>query len=155
MDILKVHTRGKPLAKKVDLEVLARGYTWIHSLQILKTSLTEAALLTARNQKRRIGMQELEEAVHRVVAGPRKKSRLISEHEKKVIAYHESGHALVALMLPNTDPVHEVSIIPRGAALGYTLRGCLWKISILSQNQKFWTKLHQCLLVGGGRGDNL
>jgi len=121
IEILKVHTRGKPLAKEVDLEVLARATPGFTPAD-LENVVNEAALLTARNQKRRIGMQELEEAVHRVVAGPRKKSRLISEHEKKVIAYHESGHALVALMLPNTDPVHEVSIIPRGAALGYTLQ---------------------------------
>lgn len=121
VEILKLHTRSKPLSKEVDLEVLARATPGFTPAD-LENVVNEAALLAARSKKRRIGMQELEEAIHRVVAGPRKKSRLISDKEKKVIAYHESGHALAALMLPNADPVHEVSIIPRGAALGYTLQ---------------------------------
>ncbi len=120
-EILKVHSRGKPLAKEVDLQVLAKATPGFTPAD-LENVINEAALLAARHKKRRIGMHELEEAVQRVVAGPRKKSRIISEKEKRVIAFHEAGHALVANMLPNADPVHEVAIISRGGALGYTLR---------------------------------
>ena len=87
----------------------------------LANLVNEAALLSARHSKKSIDMQELEEAIYRVIAGPERKSRLISDKEKEIIAYHEGGHALVAHALPNTDPVHKVSIIPRGRALGYTL----------------------------------
>lgn len=118
--ILKVHTRGKPLAEDVDLEVLARrtpGFTGAD----LANMVNEAAILAARHRKKKIDMQEFEEAIDRVLAGPEKKSRIISEREKEIIAYHEAGHALVAHILPNTNPVHKISIIPRGRALGYTL----------------------------------
>ncbi|HEV3473714.1 MAG TPA: ATP-dependent zinc metalloprotease FtsH, partial [Actinomycetota bacterium] len=118
--ILKVHTRGKPLAKEIDIEVLARrtpGFTGAD----LANVVNEAALLAARFSKPDIGMNELEEAIDRVLAGPERRSRVISEKEKKVIAYHEAGHALVSHALPNADPVHKVSIVSRGRALGYTL----------------------------------
>ena len=118
--ILKVHTRGKPLAKEIDVEVLARrtpGFTGAD----LANVVNEAALLAARFSKSEIGMHELEEAIDRVMAGPQRRSRVISEKEKKVIAYHEAGHALVSHALPNADPVHKVSIVSRGRALGYTL----------------------------------
>jgi cell division protease FtsH len=118
--ILEVHAKGKPLAKEVDLEVLARrtpGFTGAD----LANLVNEAALLSARHSKKIIDMHELEESIDRVIAGPEKKSRLISDKEKEIIAYHEAGHALVAHILPNADPVHKVSIIPRGRALGYTL----------------------------------
>ncbi|MGH2694662.1 MAG: ATP-dependent zinc metalloprotease FtsH [Actinomycetota bacterium] len=118
--ILKVHTRGKPLGKEVDVEVLARrtpGFTGAD----LANVVNEAALLAARFNRSEISMPELEEAIDRVVAGPERRSRVISEKEKKVIAYHESGHALVSHALPNADPVHKVSIVSRGRALGYTL----------------------------------
>jgi cell division protease FtsH len=118
--ILKVHTRGKPLAKEIDIEVLARrtpGFTGAD----LANVVNEAALLAARFDKSEISMTELEEAIDRVLAGPQRRSRVISEKEKKVIAYHESGHALVSHALPNADPVHKVSIVSRGRALGYTL----------------------------------
>ena len=118
--ILKVHTRGKPLAKEIDIEVLARrtpGFTGAD----LANVVNEAALLAARFNRTEIGMHELEEAVDRVLAGPERRSRVISEKEKKVIAYHEAGHALVSHALPNSDPVHKVSIVSRGRALGYTL----------------------------------
>ena len=121
VEILKVHSRGKPLAKDVNLETLAKATPGFTPAD-LENVINEAALLAARHRKRRIGMQELEEAVQRVVAGPRKKSRLISPKEKRVIAFHEAGHALVANKLPNADPVHEVAIISRGGALGYTLQ---------------------------------
>ncbi|MDQ4024305.1 MAG: AAA family ATPase, partial [Actinomycetota bacterium] len=118
--ILKVHTRGKPLAKEIDVEVLARrtpGFTGAD----LANVVNEAALLAARFSRSEIGMHELEEAIDRVLAGPERRSRVISEKEKKVIAYHEAGHALVSHALPNADPVHKVSIVSRGRALGYTL----------------------------------
>jgi cell division protease FtsH len=118
--ILDVHGRGKPLDEDADLEVLARrtpGFTGAD----LANVMNEAALLTARGGKKTIGMHELEESIDRVVAGPERKSRVISDKEKKVIAYHEAGHALVGHALPNADPVHKISIIPRGRALGYTL----------------------------------
>ena len=118
--ILRVHTKGKPLAPGLDIDVLARrtpGFTGAD----LANTVNEAALLTARHGKKTIDMYELEEAIDRVVAGPEKKTRLISDREKEMIAYHEGGHALVAHTLPNADPVHKISIIPRGSSLGYTL----------------------------------
>jgi cell division protease FtsH len=118
--ILKVHTRSKQLSEAVDLKVLARGTPGFTGAD-LENVVNEAALLTARNSLKRIGMQELEESIERVVAGTQKKSRVISAFEKKIVAYHEAGHALVGYLLPHTDPVHKVSIIPRGRAGGYTL----------------------------------
>jgi len=118
--ILDVHAKGKPFAKDIDLDVLARrtpGFTGAD----LANLVNEAALLAARHGKKEIDMRELEESIDRVMAGPERKTRLISEHEKEIIAYHEAGHALVAHELPDTDPVHKISIIPRGRALGYTL----------------------------------
>lgn len=118
--ILKVHTRGKPLAPNVDLDTLAAqtpGFTGAD----LANLVNEAALLAARQGKRVIGPEELEEAVMRVIAGPEKKSRVLSEEERLITAYHEMGHALVAHYLPHADPVHKISIISRGQALGYTI----------------------------------
>lgn len=118
--ILKVHTKGKPLAKDVELSVIARstpGFTGAD----LANLINEGALLAARHGKKEIDMVELQEAIERVIAGPERKTRLISDQEKKIIAYHETGHALVAHTLPYTDPVHKISIIPRGQALGYTI----------------------------------
>ena len=119
-EILKIHSRGKPLGGSIDLEVLARrtpGFTGAD----LANLVNEAALLAARHGKKEIEMPELEDAIERVIAGPEKKSRIISDKEKRIIAYHESGHALVGHVLPNTDPIHKISIISRGRALGYTL----------------------------------
>ncbi|HEX2031643.1 MAG TPA: ATP-dependent zinc metalloprotease FtsH [Actinomycetota bacterium] len=118
--ILKVHARGKPLDPDVDVDVIARrtpGFTGAD----LANVTNEAALLSARAGKKTITMAELEEAIDRVMAGPERRTRLISEREKRIIAYHEGGHALVAHVLPNSDPVHKISVIPRGRALGYTL----------------------------------
>jgi cell division protease FtsH len=118
--ILEVHTRGKPLAKEIDLDALAGqapGFTGAD----LANLINEAALLTARSNKREITMEELEEGIMRVIAGPEKKSRVMSEKERLVTAYHELGHAIVGHLLPNTDPVHKISIISRGQALGYTI----------------------------------
>lgn len=118
--ILEVHAKGKPLEENIDLLTLARrtpGFTGAD----LANVLNEAALLTARTGKQLIDKESLDEAIDRVMAGPQKRSRLMNEHERKVTAYHEGGHALVAHALPNTDPVHKVTILPRGRALGYTM----------------------------------
>ncbi len=118
--ILKVHTRGKPLAADVDLQVLARSTPGFVGAD-LENLVNEAAILAARRNKKKIGQEELEEAIERVIAGPERKSRLISEEEKRIVAYHEAGHAVVMNALPLADPVHKVSIIARGMAGGYTL----------------------------------
>ena len=118
--ILKVHTKGKPVDKDVDLNVLARrtpGFTGAD----LSNLVNEAALLSARRNKKTIAMLEMEESIERVMAGPERKSKVMSDKEKKLTAYHEGGHTLVGMLLPNADPVHKVTIIPRGRAGGYTL----------------------------------
>jgi cell division protease FtsH len=118
--ILKVHARGKPFDQTVALETVAKrtpGFTGAD----LANVINESALLAARWGKKAIGMREVDEAIDRVMAGPERKSRIMSDREKRVIAYHESGHALAAHVLPNTDPVHKISVIARGRALGYTL----------------------------------
>jgi cell division protease FtsH len=118
--ILQVHARGKPLAPDVDLETIARrtpGFTGAD----LANVINEGALLTARMNAKQISMAMLEEAIDRVMAGPERKSRVMSEKERKIIAYHEGGHALVGHALPNADPVHKITILPRGRALGYTM----------------------------------
>ena len=118
--ILKVHTKGKPVAEDADLDVLARrtpGFTGAD----LSNLVNEAALLAARRDKKKIFMAELEEAIERVMAGPERRSHVMSDEEKRLTAYHEGGHTLVGMMLKHADPVHKVTIIPRGRAGGYTL----------------------------------
>ena len=118
--ILDVHAKGKPFADGVDLQVIARrtpGFTGAD----LANVINEAALLTARTGAKQITLAMLEESIDRVMAGPQRKTRLMNDKEKKVTAYHEAGHALVAHALPNTDPVHKITILPRGRALGYTM----------------------------------
>jgi cell division protease FtsH len=118
--ILKVHSRGKPLKPEIDLEVLARrtpGFTGAD----LANLINEAALLSARKNKDEVGMEELEEAIDRVIAGPERKARVMSEDDKRLIAFHETGHALVGWALPMADPVHKVTIVARGRSLGHTL----------------------------------
>lgn len=130
--ILKVHTRGKPLESDVDLEDLARQTPGFSGAD-LENLVNEAAILAARRNKKTIGRRELYEAIDRVVAGPERKSRRISEREKLMTAYHEAGHALVARMLPHADPVHKVSIVARGMMGGYT--------RVLPEEDRFfWTK---------------
>ena len=117
--ILKVHSKDKPLVKTIDLKTIAKqtpGFTGAD----LANLLNESALLAARKNKKTISNTDIENSIDRVLAGPEKKSRLMSEEEKKIIAYHETGHALVGWALPNADPIHKVTIIPRGRALGYT-----------------------------------
>lgn len=145
-EILEVHMRGKPLADDVDIDVLARrtpGFTGAD----LENLVNEAALLAARRNKKKIGQEELEESIERVIAGPEKRSRVISEFEKRLVSYHEAGHAVLGYLLPHTDPVHKVSIIPRGRAGGYTL--------LLPEEDRFYmTKsqlLDQVVMLLGGR----
>ena len=119
-EILNVHIRNKVLDKSIDLNVLAKrtpGFTGAD----IENLTNEAALLAVRKNKQKIDMDDMEEAITRVIAGPEKKSKVISEHDKKLTAYHEAGHAIVMRSLPNADPVHEISIIPRGMAGGYTM----------------------------------
>jgi cell division protease FtsH len=118
--ILKVHTRGKPLGADVDVGTLARGTPGFTGAD-LANLVNEAALLAARHDKDQIEMIEMEEAVDRVIAGPERKTRLISEKEKEITAYHEAGHAIVGALQRDADPVHKISIIPRGQALGVTM----------------------------------
>ena len=118
--ILAVHSKNKPLEPVVELNILAKrtpGFTGAD----LENLMNEAALLAVRNDKKLIGMDELEEAVTRVIAGPEKKSRVVSEEDRRLTAYHEAGHAVVMKLLPNADPVHQISIVPRGMAGGYTM----------------------------------
>ncbi|MDQ4081432.1 MAG: AAA family ATPase, partial [Actinomycetota bacterium] len=118
--ILEVHTKGKPIDSDIDLDTLAAGTPGFTGAD-LANLVNEAALLAARRRKKTIAALELEEGIMRVIAGPEKKTRLLSEHERKVTAYHEMGHALVGHYLPGCDPVHKISIISRGQALGYTI----------------------------------
>ena len=119
-EILKVHVKGKPIGQDVNLDVIAQrtpGFTGAD----LSNLVNEAALLTARKDKKAINMPEMEEAAERVIMGPERKSRVISDNEKRLTAYHEGGHTIVGMLLEHTDPVHKVTIIPRGRAGGYTL----------------------------------
>ena len=118
--ILEVHTRGKPLGREIDVDVLA-GQTPGFTGADLSNLVNEAALLAARTGKREITQVELEEGIMRVIAGPEKKTRVMSEKERRITAYHEMGHAIVGHYLPNSDPVHKISVISRGQALGYTI----------------------------------
>jgi len=135
-DILKVHAKGKPLSKDVELVAYARrtpGFTGAD----LANVLNEAALLTAREGQKTITNTQIDEAIDRVMAGPQRKSRLMSEEERRVTAYHEAGHALVAYALPHTDPVHKITIMPRGRALGYTM--------VLPDDDRYSTTRNQLL----------
>ena len=119
-EIFRVHSRNKPLADEVDPKVLARRTPGFTPADI-ENMLNEAALLTARRNGMKIRMDEIEEAITKVIAGPEKKSRVISEEERRLTAFHEAGHAVVAHSLPKTDPVHQITIVPRGRAGGFTM----------------------------------
>lgn len=119
-EILKVHARNKKLGEDANLQVLAKRTPGFSGAE-LENLMNEAALLAVRNRKTEITMEELEEATTRVIAGPQKKSRVVSEKDRKLTAYHEAGHAVVSQLLPNADPVHQISIVPRGMAGGYTM----------------------------------
>lgn len=121
LEILKIHTADKKIEPGIDLEVLAKrtpGFTGAD----LANLVNEAALLAARKDRKTVSLTELEESIDRVIAGPERKSRLLSERDKEIVAYHEVGHALVAILSHHSDPVHKISILPRGQALGYTLQ---------------------------------
>ena len=118
--ILSVHAKNKPLSKEISLETLAKRTPGFSGAD-LENLLNEAALLAARQNKSVIDMKDCEEAIDRVIAGPERRSRIISQKEKEIVAFHESGHAIVGGMLPNADPVHKVTIISRGMALGVTM----------------------------------
>jgi cell division protease FtsH len=118
--ILKVHVKNKPLAEGVDLKVLARRTPGFSGADLMNMA-NEAALVAARNNRKEVIMEDFEHAIDRVIAGPERKSRIISEKEKEIIAYHEVGHALVSKLLPNADPLHKVTIVSRGMALGLTM----------------------------------
>src|SRR4051812_7291163 len=144
--ILEVHTKGKPLAPEIDLSTLAAGTPGFTGAD-LSNLVNEAALLAARRGKKIIEQEELEEGIMRVVAGPEKKARLLSEHERKITAYHEMGHALVGHFLEHTDPVHKVTIVSRGQALGLT-------ISLPTEDKYLTTRsalMHQMAMTLGGR----
>jgi cell division protease FtsH len=144
--ILEVHAKGKPLGKEIDLDVLAAGTPGFTGADLANV-INEAALLAARRGEKTIGQFELEEGIMRVIAGPEKKSRLFSEKERKITAYHEMGHALVGFFLDETDEVHKISIVSRGQALGYT-------ISLPSEDRYLTTKgtlMAQMAMVLGGR----
>lgn len=117
--ILEVHSKGKPLTKLVDLKSIARQTSGFSGAD-LENLMNEAAILAARRNKKTVSMKELQESIEKVMMGPERKSRVLSKHEKEITAYHESGHAMIGHMLPNCDPVHKISIISRGMALGVT-----------------------------------
>jgi cell division protease FtsH len=129
-DVLTVHAKGKPIAEDVDLTAVARRTPGFSGADLANV-LNEAALLTARTDQKLITNATLDEAIDRVIGGPQKRTRVMGEHERLITAYHEGGHALVAAALPNTDPVHKVTILPRGRALGYTM--------VLPENDKYST----------------
>jgi cell division protease FtsH len=144
--ILEVHTKGKPLAPEIDLSTLAAGTPGFTGAD-LANLVNEAALLAARRGKKIIEQEELEEGIMRVIAGPEKKARLLSEHERKITAYHEMGHALVGNFLEHTDPVHKITIVSRGQALGLT-------ISLPTEDRYLTTRtalMHQMAMTLGGR----
>ena len=144
--ILEVHTKGKPLAPEIDLDTLASGTPGFTGAD-LANLVNEAALLAARRGKKIIEQEELEEGIMRVIAGPEKKARLLSEHERKITAYHEMGHALVGHFLEHTDPVHKITIVSRGQALGLT-------ISLPTEDRYLTTRsalMHQMAMTLGGR----
>ena len=144
--ILKVHTRGKPLNPEVDLAQLARATPGFVGAD-LENLVNEAAILSARRNKKSIGQDELREAIERIMAGPERKSRLISEPEKQIIAYHEAGHAILSHVLPNTDPVYKVTIIPRGMAGGY-----MWAVPEEDRSLESRSKLFDNMVMAlGGR----
>ncbi len=148
--ILKVHTKGKPLDKLVELEVLAKQTAGFSGAD-LANLVDEAAILAARRNNKSITMQEFEESIDRVIAGPERKSKRISPEEKEITAYHEAGHALVAKMLPNADPPHKISIVARGMALGYT--------KTLAEDRYMWSrsriKDELAVLLGGRAAEEL
>jgi cell division protease FtsH len=149
--ILKVHTRGKPLGSDVNVETLARstpGFTGAD----LANLVNEAALLAARHNKEQVDQSEMEEAIDRVIAGPERRTRLISDKEKEITAYHEAGHAIVGALLPEADPVHKITIIPRGQALGVTMSLPTEDRFMMSRGQ---LKAQLAMMLGGRAAESV
>ncbi|WP_031041659.1 ATP-dependent zinc metalloprotease FtsH [Streptomyces sp. NRRL F-5650] len=151
LEILKVHQKGKPVAPDVDLSAVARRTPGMTGADLANV-LNEAALLTARSDQKLIDNHMLDEAIDRVVAGPQKRTRIMSDKEKKITAYHEGGHALVAAASPNSDPVHKITILSRGRALGYTM--------VLPDEDKYSTTRNEMLdqlayMLGGRAAEEL
>jgi cell division protease FtsH len=144
-EILKIHAKNKPLAKKTNLEIIAKQTSGCSGAD-LSNILNEAAILAARENKKEIVMKDIEASVEKVYLGPERKSLVMNEREKKITAYHEAGHALVGHLLPNTDPIHKISIISRGIALGVT-----W--SLPEEDKKLITRSELCddiaMMLGG------
>ena len=149
--ILTVHTRGKPLGDDINVETIARGTPGFTGAD-LANLVNEAALLAARRDKEEINMSEMEEAVDRVIAGPERKTRIISEKEKVITAYHEAGHAVVGALLPDADPVHKISIIPRGQALGVTMSLPTEDRFLMSRSQLM---AQLAMMLGGRAAENV
>jgi len=150
--VLAVHAKTVKLATEVSLKVIAKRTPGFSGADLANV-INEAALLAARHNKSFVGMEELESSIDRVLAGPERKSRIMSDVEKKTVAFHESGHTLVAALLPNTDPVHKVSIIPRGtAALGYTMQLPMEDKYLTSESEILDTL---CVLLGGRAAEEL
>jgi cell division protease FtsH len=150
--VLAVHAKSIKLATEVSLKVIAKRTPGFSGADLANV-INEAALLAARHNKNFVGMEELESSIDRVIAGPERKSRIMSDVEKKTVAFHESGHTLVAALLPNTDPVHKVSIIPRGtAALGYTMQLPMEDKYLTSESEILDTL---CVLLGGRAAEEL
>lgn len=145
-EVLKVHSRGKPLAKSVDLSVIAKSTSGFTGAD-LENLMNEAALLAAKRGRKQIEMEDIENSIIKVIAGPEKRSKTITDKEKKLVAYHEAGHAIMHKLMPNCDPVHEISIIQRGRAGGYTL-------ALPSEDKNYVSKqdmLDQIVALLGGR----
>ena len=149
--ILKVHSKGKPLDKDVDLNALARATPGFVGAD-LENLMNEAAILAAKRNKNSIGNAEMEEAVERVIAGPQKKSRILTEKEKRIIAYHEAGHAIIMNVIPECDPVHKVTIIGRGSAGGYTMHLPTEDLVLMSKKQ---IEAEMVSLLGGRAAEEL
>jgi len=142
-DILKIHSKNKPMAKNVDLAKIARATSGLSGAD-LRNIVNESSIFAARRNQKEITQQNLQESIEKVMLGPEKKSRLLSEKEKSIAAYHETGHAIVGKLLPNTDPIHKVSIVSRGMALGYTWSLPLEDMHLYSKS-KFEDEIAQLL----------
>ncbi|MCX5793392.1 MAG: ATP-dependent zinc metalloprotease FtsH [Elusimicrobia bacterium] len=151
IDILTVHTKKITMDPSADLSVIARHTPGFVGAD-LANIVNEAAILAAKREKKAVDMKDLEEAIEKMMAGPQRRSRIISEYEKKVVAYHEAGHTMVAKILPGCDPVHKVSIIPRGPALGYTLQLPV-EDKYLTSRSEILNRL--CVLLGGRAAEEL
>jgi cell division protease FtsH len=149
--ILKVHVKGKPLEPEVNLGTIAKATPGFVGAD-LENLVNEAAILAARRNKRTIGQTEFEESIERVIAGPERKSRIISEEEKHIVAYHEAGHAVVGHVIPEADPVHKVSIIARGMMGGFTLALPEEDRTLISRNKM---KADMAFMLGGRAAEEL